>query len=203
MTEDHPLDAHTRKGRIRARMWTDALDAHRAGRVRVTEARASDFVGPGLGDGAHMGDRTVARVLTGRPVGVIGDPDVEHSWTSVDDVARTLAVLATDERAWGRPWHVPTAPAVSQRQLVDALARAAGRRPVPVRSVPIALLRLVGIVSPTVRELPEIAYQFTAPFVIDSSAATSTFGLEPTPLADTLATTVAASADPDLRDPAA
>ena len=27
-------------------MWEDARAAHEAGRVRVTEARASDFVGP-------------------------------------------------------------------------------------------------------------------------------------------------------------
>ena len=42
---------------------------------------------------------------------VLGDPDVPHSRTYVPDVGRTLAVLGTDERAWGRPWHVPSATA--------------------------------------------------------------------------------------------
>jgi len=44
MTPDMPLAAHTVKGRVRVRMWNDALAAHRAGRIRVTEARASDFM---------------------------------------------------------------------------------------------------------------------------------------------------------------
>src|SRR5689334_19773210 len=43
MTPDSPLAASDVKGRVRAAMWADALAAHRAGRVRVTEARASDF----------------------------------------------------------------------------------------------------------------------------------------------------------------
>jgi len=44
-----PLAATGPLGRLRVRMWEDALAAQRAGRVRVTEARASDFVGPESG----------------------------------------------------------------------------------------------------------------------------------------------------------
>ena len=47
MTEATPLAATGRKGQVRARVWQDALAAHQAGRVRVAEVRASDFVGPG------------------------------------------------------------------------------------------------------------------------------------------------------------
>jgi nucleoside-diphosphate-sugar epimerase len=46
MTPETPLAATDGKGRVRIRMWADALAAHEAGRVRVTEARAADFVGP-------------------------------------------------------------------------------------------------------------------------------------------------------------
>ena len=41
------------------------------------------------------------------------------------------------------------------------------------------------------RELEETRYQFTRPYVLDSSAATATFGLEPTPLERTFQDTVA------------
>src|SRR3954453_16266892 len=41
MTPETPLAATDVKGRVRAQMWEDALAAHRAGRARVTEARAS------------------------------------------------------------------------------------------------------------------------------------------------------------------
>jgi len=47
MTEATRLAATGRKGRVRARVWQDALAAHAAGRAWATEVRESDFVGPG------------------------------------------------------------------------------------------------------------------------------------------------------------
>lgn len=191
MTEADPLNAPGKKGRLRAQMWKDMLAAHQAGEVRATEARASDFFGPGVTANGYLGERAVPRLLAGKSVSVIGDPDVPHSWTYIPDVGRTLAVLGTDERAWGRPWHVPTAPARSGREMVAGLSAAAGVSPPRVRGIPRWVLKAAGPVSPLLRELQETAYQFERPFVIDSSAAEQTFGLEPTPLEESLAATVA------------
>ncbi len=191
MTESHPLAADGRKGQVRAQMWLNALAAHDAGRVRVTEARASDFIGPGLGDTAHMGSRMTDRVRAGRSVSVVGNPDVIHSWTAVSDVARTLAVLGTDERSHGKAWHVPTSDPVTQKDMVHRFCRALDQDEVKVKGIPRLGLRLVGLASPMVREVLEVAYQFESPFVIDSSAATAQFGIEPTPLDDTVAASVA------------
>ena len=190
ISEHTPLRPHGTKGRVRARMWTDALARHDAGAVRVTEARASDFVGPGVDEGGHLGGRVVPRVLAGKDVRVVTAVDQPHSWTAMGDVARTLAVLGTDERAWGRAWHVPTAPPVTVQQAVDGLARAAEVAPVRARAVPHAVLRLMGLVVPFARELEEMRFSFTAPYVLDSSATTAAFGLRATPLEQTWADTV-------------
>lgn len=193
MTEDTPLrSAPGTKGAVRNRMWLDALAAHEAGRARVTEARASDFYGPGVRSQGHLGEQFVPRLLAGkRPRLVQGDPDAPHSWTHVDDVARTLVTLAGDERAWGRPWHVPSDRAVSPREVATRMARAAGVVDPGVQVLPRIAIRLGGLAVPFLRELPEVAYQFAAPFVMDSSAAQATFGLAPTLLDEGLAGTVA------------
>jgi nucleoside-diphosphate-sugar epimerase len=188
MTEQMPLLATTRKGRVRARLWSDALARHEAGRVRATEIRASDYIGPR--SQSPLGDRVVPRLLAGKPVQVLPSADTAHSWTYVEDVARLLAVVADDERAWGRPWHVPTNAPRTQREAVADLAQVAGVAPVPVREMPGLLLRLLALVNPTVRELPEVAYQLKAPFIIDSSAATEAFGLNPTPWSEVLSATI-------------
>ncbi|MEZ5095824.1 MAG: hypothetical protein R2731_06730 [Nocardioides sp.] len=47
-------------------------------------------------------------------------------------------------------------------------------------------------VSATVRELDETRHQFERPFVLDATAATETFGHEPTPWREALAATVRA-----------
>ena len=46
-----------------------------------------------------------------------GARDVPHSWTTIDDAARTLMTAASDERAWGKPRHAPTAPPLTMRAL--------------------------------------------------------------------------------------
>jgi nucleoside-diphosphate-sugar epimerase len=191
MTEDMPPAAPGKKGRIRAKMWTDALAAHEAGRLRATEARASDYFGPGFTDTASMGSRTMPLVLKGRTVRVIGDPDMPHTWTYVDDIARTLSILGTDSRAWGRVWHAPSGPPRSQREMIAAFADAANLATPKVTSIPNWSLRAIGLVSPVVRELGEVRYQFTAPFVMDSSVFTASFGVHATPLDQAAAATVA------------
>lgn len=190
MTPDLPLVAETRKGRVRAAASAAAFAAHAAGMVRATEARASDFIGPGVRNSVG-GARLVEPLLAGKSVGVLGDPDAPHSWTYVDDAARTLVALGGDSRAWGRAWHVPTDVAVSSRELVEQLAALVDRPAPKVRALPKPLLRAAALVSPMMRELTEMAYQYERPFLIDASATTSTFGIQPTPLGEALTTTLA------------
>jgi nucleoside-diphosphate-sugar epimerase len=115
------------------------------------------------------------------------DLDAPHSFTYVPDVARTLVTLAADDRAWGRAWHVPTAPAVSLREIATRMAAIAGVRDRGVLVPPQLLVRALGLAVPFVRELGEVRHQFTRPFVLDSRAAQETFGLAPTPLEEGLA----------------
>lgn len=190
LTEDLPLAATGTKGRVRADMWRDLAAAHASGRLRAVEVRGSDYVCPG--QGSHLGDRMMPRLLAGRKVMVLPSADVPHTWTAVDDVARLAVTVADDERAWGRAWHVPSAAPRTQRQVVADLARVAGVPTPEVGEHPALLLRALGAVNPMVRELREVAYQLERPFVMDSTAAQRTFGLEPTPWGTTLERQVAA-----------
>ena len=189
MTPETPLGATDVKGRVRARMWTDALAAHRAGRARVTEARAADFVGPQVpADHSHLG-RQLPALRRGRRAWVIGDPDAPRSWAYLPDVAATLATLGTDERALGRAWHVPSAPPRSQREALTDLAGAMGVPPVPVSGLPWPLLRALGTAQPLMRELVAVRHQFDGEFVVDATATTATFGLAASPWAEVVAAT--------------
>jgi nucleoside-diphosphate-sugar epimerase len=190
MTPDSPLVATDTKGRVRARMWADMLAAHEAGRVRVTEARAADFVGPQVpADHSHL-MRQLPALEKGRRAWVVGDPDVPRGWSSMDDVAATLAVLGTDERAWGRAWHVPSA-IRSQREALTDLAAALGKPAPKVSGIPWSVLRAVGLASPMMREVVDIRHQFDQPYVIDATATTATFGLTATPWDDVVTASVA------------
>ena len=182
MSPGTPQRSTLPKAVVRARIWSDALAAHQAGRVRATEVRAADFVGPGAE--SPLGERVVPRLLAGKGVKVLGDPDVPRSWSYTEDVARTLVACADDERAWGRPWHAVVDAPCSQRQAVDDLAAAAGVAPVKVSSLPTLAVRAAGLFDRTIREVPKVLYQFQAPFVSDDSLTREVLGLSPTPWAE-------------------
>lgn len=188
MTEATPLASTGTKGRVRNRMWADALAAHRSGRARITEVRGSDYLGA---DANSLGSMVLPRVAAGRRVVVPVDLDAPHTFTYVGDVARTLVVAAADERAWGRAWHVPSAPAVSMRDLAGRAAALVGAPAPRLIRMPYPVLWVAGLANPFARELRETAYQFDRPFLMDSTAAQETFGITPTPLDEVLAESVA------------
>ncbi len=188
MTPDMPAAPVDSKGRVRARMWADALEAHRAGRVRAVEVRASDYL-----DAAEQSAvaRQVPALLAGRRLRTVGSLDQPHSWTTTHDTAATLVTVIADPDAHGRVWHVPSEAPRTQRQALTDLAHAAGLPLPPVSATGATTLRAVGLVNPTVKELLGTLYQFTGPFVIDDRETRDRFGLVPEPWDDVLERVIA------------
>jgi nucleoside-diphosphate-sugar epimerase len=190
MTEDLPLAATTVKGRTRAGMTAELLAAAQDGRVRIAIGRASDFFGADVTQGSTLGERVFGNALAGRPADFIGNPDLPHTYSYVPDIAAGLATLGTDDRAAGQVWHLPGPQTVTTRALLDLVADQVGH-PVATRSVPKLALRALGLVSPLMRGLAEVSYQFDEPFILDTSKYEAVFGAAGTPLADAVAATVA------------
>jgi nucleoside-diphosphate-sugar epimerase len=180
MVEGQPDLATDHKGRLRAGMWAQARSRHEAGRICAVEVRGSDYVGAGVGANGHV-SRQLPTVMRGRAARVIGRPDVPHTWTDVADMARTLVAVADRPETWGRVWHAPSNEPRTQREAITDVLAAAGRGPVPVRGIPAPVLRTMGLVSPLLREVAEMSYMFTRPYVMDSAHTRSVLGLAPTP----------------------
>ena len=192
LRENLPALARGRKGRLRAEMAAELLGASRDGRVRVTIGRASDYYGP-HGTVSTVGEAVFGRILAGKRPQWAGRLDQPHTFQFLPDIARGLLVLADHREADGQVWHQPAAEPLTAQQFFDMVAEAAGR-PVPVhaRVAGPVLLAVAGIFSPLLREVRETAYQFRAPFVIDSSKFDAAFGrLEPTPHREAVEQTVA------------
>src|ERR1700722_10228275 len=189
MTEDLPLGPTTVKGRTRAAMTEELLAAAAAGRVRVAIGRASDFFGAGATE-STLGERVFGNSVAGKRADFIGNPDLPHTYSYVPDIAAGLATLGTDERAAGQVWHLPGPETVTTRTLLDLVAAEVGH-PVDVRNVPALVLRAMGLVSPLMRGLAEMAYEFEEPFILDTTKFESALGTTATPLATAITDTVA------------
>ncbi|MDQ2655719.1 MAG: hypothetical protein M3Z20_22045, partial [Chloroflexota bacterium] len=90
----------------------------------------------------------------------------------------------------GQVWHAPAAEPLTGRQFLTLASELAGQPPRPGTYSPL-LIRLAGLFDPVLRELPELAYEFTAPFILDGSRYQAAFGGTPTPHRDALRATLA------------
>ncbi|MFI5425838.1 hypothetical protein [Aeromicrobium sp. UC242_57] len=100
------------------------------------------------------------------------------------DTARLLVAAADDQTSHGHTWHVPSnAPRTQQQALTDVMA-AVGRPAPKVSAVPDVVFGAMARVVPLMRELRQLSYQWTRPYVLDDTAARQHFAMEPTPWED-------------------
>jgi nucleoside-diphosphate-sugar epimerase len=176
MREDTPLAAVGRKGKVRIKMWQDAL----AGGIRTVEARGSDYLGAGAV--GLFSEVLLPAIAKGRAAWVPGDPDAPHTFTYTGDMARTLVTLAGEDQAWGKAWHVPSAAPISVREMAGRYCDLIGVPRLTMHKLPRWSNHLAGRFNAMMREMAEMDYQFYFPFRLDSTLTEQTFGLTATPI---------------------
>jgi nucleoside-diphosphate-sugar epimerase len=179
MTESLPYRPQGRNPSTRAALATELVEAHESGAVRATIGRASDFFGPHVLL-SQAGERVFGAALAGKAASVIGNPEMPHTYTFIDDFAAGLVTLGRNETAFGQVWHVPCAPTVATRRFVELVFSELASEP-RLRVMPRALLTLLAVVNPTLRAVREVSYQLERPFVMDHSKFARAFGDNPTP----------------------
>jgi nucleoside-diphosphate-sugar epimerase len=186
LTEDLPYLA---RGPTRARIAETLMRAHEAGRIKTTIGRGSDFFGPHARL-STVGDRVFARAIAGTPAQVLGNPDVPHTVTYIEDFTRALVTLGDRDEARGQVWHVPNAGTVAMRRFVHMVFESAGRPP-RLRAAPRWGIAMAALFNPTLRAVKEQLYQSERPWMVDSTKFERAFGWTATPLEDAVAATVA------------
>ncbi|MFX0575502.1 NAD-dependent epimerase/dehydratase family protein [Nocardia nepalensis] len=190
VTDDTPLAAKGPKGRVRAQMWLDAKAAHDAGRVRVTEVRAGQFLGPGA---VSLFSLVVQpKVLAGQLALVPQDLDLPHPYTATGDAADALVAVARSENAWGRAWLAPTITS-TVRAAAERFAETAGAPNPRLEVMTERELTLLGLADPFWVELFETYHMSHRKFTVDDAAIRGTFGVTASDLDAVFAEVVSAS----------
>lgn len=177
--ENLPYAATGHKGRTRTAMANTLLDAHRAGKVKVAIGRASDFYGPRV-SGSAVGDRVFPAILQGKAASTMGNIDLPHTYTYIKDFGRALVTLSKNDAAFGKAWHVPSAETLTTRQFLTLAFEIAGQKP-KISAMGKFMLQLGGLFVPEAKEMIEMWYEFSEPYIVDHSAFAKAFGASPTP----------------------
>lgn len=187
LTEDFPMRPITKKGKVRAAMTQEILDAHNAGKVRVAIGRASNFFGP---YDTALTSYAISPAVRGKTVNLMGNKNLPHTFTYVKDFGSLLATLGTREEALGQIWFAPSNPPLTQAEFVQIIEATLGRSVKSQVAGPL-LMRFLGLFDKTIAETVEMMYEWTQPFVVDTSKAEKTLGLQATPLKQALQETLA------------
>jgi nucleoside-diphosphate-sugar epimerase len=171
--EAAPHRPNTRKGAFRARLEGMLEAATRSGgaqaAIRVVNVRAGDYLGPTARNG--LVDRIYGNAARGRPIVNFGRLEVVHERIFLPDLARAaLDLLALGDRlAAYEVVNVTPGERLTQGDYYALVARAAGHPGLKVRLMPWALVRLIGLFDPVVREFLELAYLYDTTVLLDGA----------------------------------
>jgi nucleoside-diphosphate-sugar epimerase len=180
--EKTPVDPPSHKGKLIQRLHENLIDAGVHGALQWTAVRASDFYGPlATGQSLFGTERFLDPLFAGKRALLLGNLDLPHTFTYVEDYGRALATAALSPEAHGKAWIVPNDRTVTTRQIARLFFEAAGKAP-KIQRVPRAAFAVAGLFSPLMREVLEVLYQKEEPYIVDGSRFRKTFGFEPTPL---------------------
>lgn len=173
VSEDHPREPETRKGRFRKEQEDAAMEAHSPGVFETLVLHLPDFYGPHASN--SLAFMMLESLTQGRAARWLGDPDAPHEFVFVPDAARVIAQLLARPACFGRRWNLAGAGAISGREFAALAARELG---VPARILPTGrlMLRLGGLFSPLLRELVELQYLGETPVLLDDRALAAELG---------------------------
>ena len=180
ITENSPIKPRSRKGVLRAEMADQVMQAHQRGDVRASALRSSDYYGPGVRLSA-LGEMVFGNLVAGKKAQLNGSATQPHSFAYIEDVGLAAATIGTNEKALGKTWIAPHAPARTQGEMVEAASRLLGIAP-RLSVISPVMMRLAGLFIPQARASVEMMYQFMQPFVVDSSHIERELGVPATPV---------------------
>ncbi|PXW27274.1 NAD-dependent epimerase/dehydratase family protein [Paraburkholderia caballeronis] len=166
VTESHPREPHTFKGRMRLEQENLVLAAHGRSGLSTLVLRLPDFYGPGV-------ERSLLNSLfnaaaTGSRAQMLGPIDAPHEFVFLPDVGPVVETLTRTPNAFGRVLHLAGAGTITQREIASRAFALAGRTPkLMVAGKP--MLRVLGLFNPLMRELVEMHYLLAEPLVLDDS----------------------------------
>jgi nucleoside-diphosphate-sugar epimerase len=166
VTEDHPRNPHTFKGKMRKEQEDILFAAHAKGKIQACELRLPDFYGPGV-DKSLLWNAFVEAKKGGRAQ-LVGPIDTPHQFVYVPDVGPIVLRLLKTPGAWGHTWNFAGSGTTRQREMVTKIYAMAGSK---LRMIVAGktTLRLMGLFNPLMRELVEMHYLQTSPVLLDDS----------------------------------
>ena len=176
MTEETPVRPTSTKGAIRQQIADMLMNEVRHGNLTALIARAADFTN---GRSSVLHQLVTDNLLKGKKANWLVNANKVHNFTFVSDAAKGTAILGNTPDAFNQVWHLPTdATKLTGRQWIELLAAELNTKP-RYSILSKAMLGLLGIFMPVLKEIKEMAYQYDRDYFFDSSKFNQRFSYIP------------------------
>ena len=167
VSEEHPRNPVTFKGKMRKEQEDLLLAADAAGKIEGVVLRLPDFYGPDVEKSFLY--RVFKAAADGGTADMIGPIDTPHEFVYVPDVGPVVLDLAAKPEARGRWWNFAGPGVTTQQKMADMAFAVTGKKP-KLRVAGKTMLRIVGLFNPEMREMVEMSYLHTTPVLMDDAA---------------------------------
>ena len=179
MTEDAPVGPPSEKGKVRQIVRDMIVAEAEKNNLTALIARSADFYGPGNKNSA-LSLMVAENLMKGKKAQVFGNPNKIHTYTYTPDAAKATAILGNTDDAFNQEWHVPTTKErLTTYNWIELIAKELNAEP-KVQTVPVLMLKFLGLFVPIMREFPEMLYQYEQDYIFDSSKFEKRFGITAT-----------------------
>lgn len=190
ITEETPYNYISKKGKVRADLAKMLLQEMASGSIKATIARAADFFGPRVTEKSIPSVLVFEKLKNGSTSQWLINPNVPRSLNYTPDIAEALYILATNEKAFGQVWHLPTPDPLTGKEFVKLAAKyMKGSDKISV--LPKWLLKIIGLFNPFMKEAYEMNYQNEFPLHFSSAKFEKAFAFKPTSYEDAIKETAA------------
>lgn len=180
MTEETPVNPHSKKGKVRAKIAGMIMDEVKRGDLTALIARSADFYGPSVHTSV-LTEMVFKNLAHGKKANWMGSAAYKHSFTYTPDAGKATALLGNTEDAYHQVWHLPTAShPLTGKEWIETIAKQMGVEP-KYQVAPKFLVRIIGLFVPIMKEMVEMIYQYDRNYVFDSSKFEKRFDFKPTP----------------------
>jgi len=184
MTEETPINPPSKKGKVRAEIAAMIMGAVEKGKLTALIARCADYYGPGIERNGMLREMVFKNFAARKKANWLSSVNYKHSLTYTPDAGKATALLGNTEDAFNQVWHLPTASnPLTGKKWIENIAQQMNVKP-KYQVATIFIVRIMGLIIPIMREMPEMLYQYDRDYVFDSSKFEKRFNVKPTSYID-------------------
>jgi nucleoside-diphosphate-sugar epimerase len=172
VSEDHPRNPYSRKGKVRVQLEDMFLESSRMNEVPTVIVRFPDFYGP---NASGIADGIFSAAVARKTARWLGNLDAVHEFNLISDAAKAMVVAAGREDAYGQDFNVPGPEAITAREWINLVFKEAGGPP-KMKGTSKLTMRLFGLFNKMAREFAEMQYLTEEPLILDGTKFAQFFG---------------------------